>query len=248
MKQARSIVARRQQQSAAWASVRLPSVLTLKDLESINLDGSGDPVMRPGQPLWGIKVSGKGEVIGPVQIIDDARDIGNFTAGNILVARFTDPTWTPLFRQARGLVTEVGGWLSHSAIVAREYGLTAVVGVTGALSCLQTGQLVRLNEDGTVEAMSTRRIHQRAEVSVAVELSHQSGDTTGTLRDLSQSGAHIETEAQFSIGDQINLDIPGNEAAILLKVVHATTAGYGLQFPDVLGERLMHALCGDCPA
>ena len=248
VKQARSIVARRQQQRAAWASVRLPSVLTLKDLESINLDGSGDPAMRPGQALWGIKVSGKGEVIGPVQIIDDARDIGNFTAGNILVARFTDPTWTPLFRQARGLVTEVGGWLSHSAIVAREYGLTAVVGVTGALSCLQTGQLVRLNEDGTVEAMSTRRIHQRAEVSVAVELSHQSGDTTGTLRDLSQSGAHIETEAQFSIGDQINLDIPGNEAAILLKVVHATTAGYGLQFPDVLGERLMHALCGDCPA
>jgi len=247
VKQARSIVVQRQQQSEAWTSVSLPSVLTLKDLESIKLDRSRDPAMRPDQALRGIKVSGKGEVIGPVQVIDDAKDIGNFTAGNILVARFTDPTWTPLFRRARGLVTEVGGWLSHSAIVAREYGLTAVVGVNGAMSCLQTGQLVRLTEDGTVEAMSTRRYHQRAAVSVAVALSHQSGDTTGTLRDLSQSGAHIETEAQFSIGDQINLDIPDNVANIPLKVVRATPAGYGLQFLDELGERLMYALCGDCP-
>jgi len=232
VKQARNIVARRQQQNKAWASIRLPAVLTLKDLESINPDGSRDSAMRPGQALRGIKVSGKGVVIGPVQVLDDARDIDSFTAGNILVARFTDPTWTPLFRRAHGLVTEVGGWLSHSAIVAREYGLTAVVGVTGAMSSLKTGQLVRLTEDGTVEVMSTRRMHQRAAVSVAVVLSHQSGDTSGTLRDLSHSGAHIETEAQFSIGDQINLDIPDNKANIPLKVVRATTAGYGLRFPD----------------
>ena len=78
-------------------------------------------------------------------------------------------------------------------------------------------------------------------------LSHQSGDTSGTLRDLSQSGAHIETEAHFSVGDQIKLDIPDNVANMPLKVVRTTTAGYGLQFMDVLGERLMYALCGDCP-
>ena len=87
--------------------------------------------------------------------------------------------------------------------------------------------------------MSTRRNHQRAAVSAEVVLFHQSGgDTTATLRDISQSEAHIETETQFSIGDQINLDIPDNEANIPLKVVRATTAGYGLQFMDVLGERL----------
>ena len=164
------------------------------------------------------------------------------------MARFTDPTWTPLFRRARGLVTEVGGWLSHSAIVAREYGLTAVVGVTGALSYLQTGQLVRLNEDGTVEAMSTRRMHQRARMSLAVVLSHPSGDTTATLRDLSQSGAQIETEAQLSIGDRIHLDIPENEAEIPLKVVRTTAAGYGLQFLDGLRGELMQSLCVECPA
>ena len=67
VKQARSIVAQRQQQSEAWANIRLPSVLTLKDVESINLDGSRDPAIQPGQSLQGTKVSGKGEVIGPVQ-------------------------------------------------------------------------------------------------------------------------------------------------------------------------------------
>ena len=248
VKQAHSTVARRQIQSEVWQNVRLPSALTVHDLESIDLDGSQDPAMRADQALRGLKVSGQGEVIGPVQVIDDPKDIGNFTAGNILVARFTDPSWTPLFRRARGLVTEVGGWLSHSAIVAREYGLTAVVGVTGALTSLQTGQLVRLSEDGSVETMSTRRNHQRTAVSVAVILSHQSGDTTGTLRDLSQSGTHIETDAQFSIGEQINLDLPDKEANIPLKVVRVSTVGYGLQFLDELGERWVHALRGECPA
>ncbi len=80
---------------------------------------------------------------------------------------------------------------------------------------------------------------------MAVRLSHQSGDISGILRDLSQSGARIETEAQFSIGDQVALDIPDNEASIPLKVVRTTTLGYGVQFLDELGERLMHALCGD---
>jgi len=248
VEQARNIVAGRKQRSEAWTGVRLPSVLTLKDLESIDLDGSQNPATRPEQALRGIKVSGKGEVIGPVQIINDAAEIGRFTSGNILVARFTDPTWTPLFRRARGLITEVGGWLSHSAIVAREYGLTAVVGVTGALNCLQTGQLVRLAEDGTVEALATRRMHQRAAVSVAVLVSHHSGNASGTLRDLSQSGAHIATDAQLSIGDHINLDIPDNGANIRLKVVRTTTTGYGLQFMELLGEQVIHALRGNCRA
>ncbi len=247
-KQAPTMVAERQRQSEAWASLKLPSVLTLGDLESISLDGSGPLAARSAQALRGIKVAGQGEVIGPVQVIDDAKDIGSFAAGNILVARFTDPSWTPLFCRARGLVTEVGGWLSHTAIVAREYGLTAVVGVTGALSCLQTGQLVRLSEDGTVETMSTRRAHQRAAVSVAVVVSHQSGASMGTLRDLSQSGACIDTEAQLSIGEQINLDIPDHGSSLLLEVVRTTTLGYGLQFLDFMGERLMQTLCAECPA
>jgi rifampicin phosphotransferase len=66
----------------------------------------------------------------------------------ILIARSTDPGWTPAFALAGGLVLEVGGQLSHSAIVAREYGLPAVVNVRDALGHIRTGR--RITVDGTV--------------------------------------------------------------------------------------------------
>jgi pyruvate,water dikinase len=68
-------------------------------------------------------------------------------AGEILVAPFTDPGWTPLFVHAAGVVTEVGGLLTHGAVVAREYGIPAVVSVAGALDRIRTGQRIRV--DGT---------------------------------------------------------------------------------------------------
>jgi pyruvate,water dikinase len=68
-------------------------------------------------------------------------------AGEILVAPFTDPGWTPLFVHAAGLVTEVGGMLTHGAVVAREYGIPAVVSVSSALERIRTGQRIRV--DGT---------------------------------------------------------------------------------------------------
>jgi len=68
-------------------------------------------------------------------------------AGEILVAPFTDPGWTPLFVHAAGVVTEVGGLMTHGAVVAREYGIPAVVSVAGALDRIRTGQRIRV--DGT---------------------------------------------------------------------------------------------------
>jgi pyruvate,water dikinase len=67
--------------------------------------------------------------------------------GEILVAPSTDPSWTPLFLTAGGLVMEVGGAMSHGAIVAREYGIPAVVGVAGAIERIRSGQVVTV--DGT---------------------------------------------------------------------------------------------------
>ena len=63
------------------------------------------------------------------------------------MAPSTDPAWTPLFLTAGGLVMEAGGILSHGSVVAREYGIPAVVGVSGATDLLHTGRLVRI--DGT---------------------------------------------------------------------------------------------------
>jgi pyruvate,water dikinase len=65
--------------------------------------------------------------------------------GEILVCPGTDPAWTPLFLTAGGLITEVGGLMTHGAVVAREYGLPAVVGVHAATERLVTGQRIRLD-------------------------------------------------------------------------------------------------------
>jgi pyruvate,water dikinase len=74
--------------------------------------------------------------------------------GDILVTPFTDPSWTPLFVTVAGLVTEVGGLTSHGSVIAREYGLPAVVGVEGATLRIQDGQRIRVDgAEGTVEVL-----------------------------------------------------------------------------------------------
>jgi rifampicin phosphotransferase len=80
------------------------------------------------------------------RVILDPRQ-AHLEPGEILVAPSTDPGWTPLFLTASGLVMEMGGAMAHGAIVAREYGLPAVVGVTGATERIPTGS--RITVDGT---------------------------------------------------------------------------------------------------
>lgn len=86
-------------------------------------------------------------------VTDPAREV--LHTGEILVAPFTDPGWTPLFLNASGLVMEVGGLMTHGSVIAREYGIPAVVGVSGALSRLKTGQRLRVHgTEGYVEVLS----------------------------------------------------------------------------------------------
>ncbi len=85
-----------------------------------------------------------GSVTGRVRVVRDPRRAG-LLPGEILVCPGTDPSWTPLFLTAAGLVMEVGGLMTHGAVVAREYGIPAVVGVDRATERLQTGQLISLN-------------------------------------------------------------------------------------------------------
>jgi pyruvate,water dikinase len=76
--------------------------------------------------------------------------------GDILVTAFTDPSWTPLFLSIKGLVTEVGGLMTHGAVIAREYGLPAVVGVENATKLIKDGQRIRLHgTEGYVEILVT---------------------------------------------------------------------------------------------
>ena len=75
-------------------------------------------------------------------MVRDPRENSTLAPGEILVARVTDLGWTPLFLNAAALVVDVGGLLSHGSIVAREYGLPAVVGATGATSRIRTGDRI----------------------------------------------------------------------------------------------------------
>lgn len=88
-----------------------------------------------------------GEARGLARVVRDAAGGGVMERGDILVARSTDPSWTPLFMVAGGVVLEEGGPLSHAAIVAREFGIPAVLNVRGATQLIETGQ--RISVDGT---------------------------------------------------------------------------------------------------
>ena len=74
--------------------------------------------------------------------------------GDILIAPFTDPGWTPLFINAGGLVMEVGGAMTHGSVVAREYGIPAIVGVPNATTAVQSGQHIRVDGNrGIIEIL-----------------------------------------------------------------------------------------------
>lgn len=106
----------------------------------------------PAGALVGLPVSA-GTVEGRARVILDMAE-ADLEPGDILVTAYTDPSWTPLFVTIKGLVTEVGGVMTHGAVIAREYGLPAVVGVEHATRLIQDGQQIRLQgTDGYVEIL-----------------------------------------------------------------------------------------------
>jgi rifampicin phosphotransferase len=106
----------------------------------------------PAGALTGLPVSA-GTVEGRARVILDMAD-ADLEAGDILVTAYTDPSWTPAFVAIKGLVTEVGGLMTHGAVIAREYGLPAVVGVEHATRLIRDGQRIRVHgTDGYVEIL-----------------------------------------------------------------------------------------------
>ena len=86
-----------------------------------------------------------GVISGPARVIRGPDEFGTLKKGEILVAPLTNPVWTPLFAIAGGVITEVGGILSHGAIVAREYGIPAVMSIPGATQAIHDGQTVMVD-------------------------------------------------------------------------------------------------------
>ncbi|MNO39132.1 Phosphoenolpyruvate synthase [compost metagenome] len=106
----------------------------------------------PADAIVGLPVS-SGVIEGRARVILNMED-ADLEDGDILVTTFTDPSWTPLFVSIKGLVTEVGGLMTHGAVIAREYGLPAVVGVENATHLIQDGQRIRVHgTEGYIEIL-----------------------------------------------------------------------------------------------
>ncbi|RFC77789.1 rifamycin-inactivating phosphotransferase [Streptomyces sp. AcE210] len=144
------LIQQRKEAFRAYHALTPPRVLT-SDGEALTGAYRRDDV--PAGALVGVPVSA-GTIEGRARVILDMAD-ADLEAGDILVTAFTDPSWSPLFVGIAGLVTEVGGLMTHGAVIAREYGLPAVVGVEQATRLIRDGQRIRVHgTDGYVEILS----------------------------------------------------------------------------------------------
>ena len=137
-------------------SPSLPSILLAHDLEAASA-GDASEMHAMSDAIRGTRVSGSKVVEARAHVIsEEDAELGNsmeeFRDGDIIVAPMINPAWLPYFSRAGGFVSEVGGWLSHPAILAREYDVTMIVGTEG-IGRIANGARLRLNLDGRVEVV-----------------------------------------------------------------------------------------------
>ncbi|CAG9614042.1 rifamycin-inactivating phosphotransferase RphC [Bacillus rhizoplanae] len=141
------IISKRKDEYKLYEKLTPPRVIT-SDGEIIA--GEYKRENLPAEAIVGLPVS-SGVIEGRARVILNMED-ADLEDGDILVTSFTDPSWTPLFVSIKGLVTEVGGLMTHGAVIAREYGLPAVVGVENATKLIKDGQRIRVHgTEGYIE-------------------------------------------------------------------------------------------------
>lgn len=144
-----SIINKRKDEYKIYEKLTPPRVIT-SDGEIIT--GRYKRENLPAGAIVGLPVS-SGVIEGRARVILNMEN-ADLEEGDILVTAFTDPSWTPLFVSIKGLVTEVGGLMTHGAVIAREYGLPAVVGVENATRLIKDGQRILVNgTEGYVEML-----------------------------------------------------------------------------------------------
>ncbi len=143
------LIRQRKEEFTAYQALTPPRVMTSDGEVITGVYRRAD--LAPGA-LIGLPVSA-GTIEGRTRVILDMAQAA-LEPGDILVTAYTDPSWTPLFVTISGLVTEVGGLMTHGAVIAREYGLPAVVGVVDATRLIRDGQRIRVNgTEGFVEIL-----------------------------------------------------------------------------------------------
>ncbi|ULT59460.1 phosphoenolpyruvate synthase [Neobacillus drentensis] len=143
------IINKRKDEYTLYEKLTTPRVIT-SDGEIIT--GKYNRENLPGEAIAGLPVS-SGVIEGRARVILNLEE-ADLEEGDILVTRFTDPSWTTLFVSIKGLVTEVGGLMTHGAVIAREYGIPAVVGVENATQLIKDGQRIRVHgTEGFIEIL-----------------------------------------------------------------------------------------------
>jgi pyruvate,water dikinase len=123
-----------------------------KPIEEVEFDGS--TVHNSSLKLTGLPVS-QGEVRGKARVVTSLDEASEIQHGEILIVPYTDIGWSPYFPMISGLVTEIGGIISHGAVIAREYGVPCVVKIPRATVLFKSGDLILLNGTvGTVEKLN----------------------------------------------------------------------------------------------
>jgi pyruvate,water dikinase len=112
--------------------------------ELLRRGGDAGETVQPGDVLVGAPASA-GVATGRARVVRDVSQIASFEPGEVLVAPQTDPSWTPLFMVASGVVVDVGAMGSHAMIVSRELGIPCAAGVTGATSRIPDGTLLEVD-------------------------------------------------------------------------------------------------------
>lgn len=143
------IISKRKEEYKLYEKLTPPRVITS---QGEIITGAYKRENLPSQAIVGLPVS-SGVIEGRARVILNMEKV-NLSDGDILVTSFTDPSWTPLFVGIKGLVTEVGGLMTHGAVIAREYGLPAVVGVENATRLIKDGQRIRVHgTEGYIEIL-----------------------------------------------------------------------------------------------
>lgn len=146
------------QRQAIWrAAKRVAPPMSLLQLKFLGMDIQNIKTARSrgrdGDTLKGVAAS-PGSVTAPASVLHGPADFGQMKAGDVLVAAITTPAWTPLFARASAIVTDVGGPLSHGSIVAREYGIPAVLGTGAATRRIRSGQVITVDGSAGVVTLS----------------------------------------------------------------------------------------------
>lgn len=167
--------------------------LELADTPLIDLQSPSLVQLQPGGEVLVAGMPGSpGVAEGPVRVIREPAAFGSLLPGEVLVAPYTNPSWTPLFPRAAAVVVDTGAAMSHAAIVAREYGVPAVMGTGDGTRRLSDGQWVRVDGSrGQVFASSAPGEDAPARIAIDADCEHEDG--SGSDR-LPERGDPVEVE------------------------------------------------------